>query len=58
MMDGLESTLTLFSLASALSAAMNSSVAKVKKLSPVSPLPPKGVALGPFLGPVLRYPVP
>src|SRR3990172_2798390 len=42
MMEGLDSTLTLFSLASAFSADMNSSVAKVKKLSPVSTLPPKG----------------
>ncbi len=45
MMDGFDSTLTLFSVASALSAARNLSAAKVKKLKPGGTRPPKGIRL-------------
>ena len=43
MMDGFDSTLTLFSLASALSAARNLSAANVKKLKPSGTAPPSGI---------------
>ena len=49
IMDGFDSTLTLFSLASALSAARNLSAAKAKALNPGGPMPPRGMraAIGP-----------
>ncbi len=44
MMDGFDSTLTRFSLASALSAARNLSAANVKKLKPTGTAPPSGIS--------------
>src|ERR1700730_3635978 len=44
MMDGFDSTLTRFSVASALSAARNLSAANVKRLKPTGTAPPSGIS--------------